>query len=297
MNKKKTILTKIKEIFTEESMDEVLFVDVKTEDGRILRVSDMEVGATVTEITEDGETEVESGTFELEGGTTMIVEDGKISEINKVDEEASEEEKKEDEEMDIDSANVEADEHKEDEEEEMDGEYLKLEDGTEIHVVTKVEGEISEGDMVHLVVEGEMVNAPEGEHRLEDGRIIVLDENSMLTEIRETLSEEEKEEEMSEVDEDVMKPTDVVDIIQDITGEDLVDEEETTPTKVTGILKDLISQIKELKNSFEEVKKENEELKSRFNKFASEPSEEPIKEKISFSTISREDKLRFFSKR
>jgi len=175
MNKKKTILTKIKEIFTEESMDEVLFVDVKTEDGRILRVSDMEVGATVTEITEDGETEVESGTFELEGGTTMIVEDGKISEINKVDEEASEEEKKEDEEME-----------EEIEEKEFD-EYLKLEDGTEIHVVTKVEGEISEGDMVHLVVEkeeGGMVDAPEGEHTLEDGRIIVVDGESKIVEVK-----------------------------------------------------------------------------------------------------------------
>jgi len=67
--------------------------------------------------------------------------------------------------------------------------------------------------------------------------------------------------------------------------------------KVTNQLKDLISQIKELKNSFEDVKRENEELKSRFNKFASEPSEEPIKEKISFSKMEREDKLKFFSKR
>jgi hypothetical protein len=291
MNKKKTILAKIKDIFTEEDGEVSKFVDVKTEDGTILRVSDMEVGATVTEITEDGEKEVEGGTFELEGGVTMVVEDGKISKIDKVDE--LDEEKKEDEEMDEHK-----DKEEEDEMDEHEGLYLKLKDGTEIHVVTKVEGEVSEGDLVHLVVEGEMVNAPEGEHELEDGRIIVLDENSMLTEIRETLSEEEKEEEMSEVDEDVIQPTDVIDPIQDITVEDVdEDVDEVTPTKVTGILKDLISQIKELKNSFEEVKKENEELKSRFNKFASEPSEEPIKEKISFSTISREDKLRFFSKR
>jgi hypothetical protein len=278
MNKKKTILAKIKDIFTEEDGEVSKFVDVKTEDGTILRVSDMEVGATVTEITEDGEKEVEGGTFELEGGVTMVVEDGKISKIDKVDE--LDEEKKEDEEMDEHK-----DKEEEDEMDEHEGLYLKLKDGTEIHVVTKVEGEVSEGDLVHLVVEGEMVNAPEGEHELEDGRIIVLDENSMLTEIRETLSEEEKEEEMSEVDEDIT----VEDVDEDV--------DEVTPTKVTGILKDLISQIKELKNSFEEVKKENEELKSRFNKFASEPSEEPIKEKISFSTISREDKLRFFSKR
>lgn len=253
MNKKKTILAKIKDIFTEENEEVSKFVDIKTEDGTILRVSDMEVGATVTEITEDGLKEVENGTFELEGGVTMVVEDGKISKIDKVDE--IDEEKEEDEEMD-----------------KHEGLSLKLKDGTEIHVVTKVEGKISEGDTVCIVEGGEKVNAPEGENELEDGRIIVLDENSMVTEIRETLSEEKEEEEMSE---------------------EVIEE----PTKVTNQLKDLISQIKELKNSFEDMKKENEELKSRFNKFASEPSEEHIKEKISFATISREDKLRFFSKR
>lgn len=296
MNKKKTILAKIKEIFTEDTLEEVMFVDVKTEDGRILRVSEMEVGATVTEVSEDGETEVESGTFELEDGVTMIVEDGKIKEINKVDESAEEEakeEKKEEEEMD---EHEDKEEEKEDEMDEHDGLRLKLEDGTEIHVVTKVENELSEGDLVHIVgEEGEMIQAPEGEHRLEDGRIIVLDENGMLQEVKEALDKEDKEEEMSEVEEDVISETDVVDAIQDITAGEL--EEEITPVKVTKQLKDLISQIKELKDAFKEVQKENNELKERFNKFASEPSEEPIKEKISFSTISRDEKLKFFSKR
>ena len=277
MSKKKTILAKIKNIFTEETLDEVkLFVDVKTEDGKILRVSDMSVGSTVTEITEDGEKEVESGSFELVGGVTMIVEDGKISEINKVDENAEDEMTDDEEKLE---EVVEEIVKEEDELDEHEGLYLKLEDGTEIHVVTKVEGELSEGDVVHIVSEEkEMSPAPEGEHTLDDGRIIVLDGESKLVEVRETLSEEKEEEEMSE---------------EGLTEE--VEAEEAV--KVTNQLKDLISQIKDLKNSFEDMKKENDELKSRFNKFASEPSEQPIKEKISFSNITREDKLKGFSKR
>ena len=277
MSKKKTILAKIKNIFTEETLDEVkLFVDVKTEDGKILRVSDMSVGSTVTEITEDGEKEVESGSFELVGGVTMIVEDGKISEINKVDENTEDEMTDDEEKLE---EVVEEIVKEEDELDEHEGLYLKLEDGTEIHVVTKVEGELSEGDVVHIVSEEkEMSPAPEGEHTLDDGRIIVLDGESKLVEVRETLSEEKEEEEMSE----------------EVLTEEVEAEE---AVKVTNQLKDLISQIKDLKNSFEDMKKENDELKSRFNKFASEPSEQPIKEKISFSNITREDKLKFFSKR
>ncbi len=277
MNKKKTILAKIKNIFQDEEI-ETKFVDVKTEDGRILRVSDMEVGATVTEITEDGEKEVESGSFELQGGVTINVEDGKISEINKVDEKAEDEMTDEEEKLE---EVVEEIVKEEDELDEHEGLYLKLEDGTEIHIVTKVEGELSEGDVVHIVSEEkEMSPAPEGEHTLEDGRIIVLDGESKLVEVREALSEE-KEKEEEEMSEEVLT--------EEVEAEEAV--------KVTNQLKDLISQIKDLKNSFEDMKKENDELKSRFNKFASEPSEQPIKEKISFSKIDREDKIKFFSKR
>jgi len=291
---KKNILTKIKELFTTE--EEVLkFVDVKIQDGTILRITDMVVGSEVKELTEDGEGPIEDGEYvivEPREGLVIVVSEGKIDEIKEVE---VEEEEVEEEVIDATEEEKEDEMEKDKEEPKMFMDLL-LEDGTKIHVVTKVEGELSEGDEVHVVGENdEMLQAPSGEHKLDDGRVIVVDESGYLVEVREEVKEEE--EEMSEVDEDVWKPTDVVDIIQDITGEDLVDEEETTPTKVTGILKDLISQIKELKNSFEEVKKENEELKSRFNKFANEPSEEPIKEKISFNKVSKEDKLKFFSKR
>jgi hypothetical protein len=259
MSKKKTIISKIKEIFSDETLDETLkFVDVKTEDGTILRVSDMEVGASVTEVTEDGEKAVESGTFELEGGVTMIVEDGKISKIDKVDENADDSTESEDESMD-----------------EHEGMELKLEDGTAIHIETKVEGEISEGDEVHVYDEnGDKKPLFEGEHLLDDGRVLVVDDKGYVVSVKDADTEE---------------------IVEDVVDEEEMSEIENI--KVTNQLKDLISQIKELKNSFEDMKVENEELKSRFNKFASEPSEQPIKEKISFSTVSRDDKLKFFSKR
>lgn len=301
MSDKRNIIETIRGlVFNSETTDIAKFVDVKTEDGRILRVTDMVVGAEVTEITEDGETAVEDGIFELEGGVIVQVEEGKISEIERIDEEAEEENKEEEKEE------VEADKHKDEEvKEEMDksevleGEEIEekveekveeevfnmdlvLEDGTKIHVVCQTENYLTPGDEVMVVSEeGEHTPAPEGEHTLEDGRVIVVDGEGKLVEVKE--KEEEVEEEVVE---------------EEAKEEEKVEEDmEVETPKVTNQIKDLISQLKDLKSSFDSLKEENEELKERFNKFASEPSEEPIQSKKSFSSVTREDKLKFFSKR
>ena len=300
MSDKRNIINTIRGLFQEETKDIAKFVDVKTEDGRILRVTDMVVGAEVTEITEDGETAVEDGIFELEGGVIVQVEEGKISEIEREDEEAEEEAKEEEkEEVEADKHNDEEVKEEMDKSEVLEGEEIEekveekveeevfnmdlvLEDGTKIHVVCQTENYLTPGDEVMVVSEeGEHTPAPEGEHTLEDGRVIVVDGEGKLVEVKE--KEEEVEEEVVE---------------EEAKEEEKVEEDmEVETPKVTNQLKDLISQIKDLKSSFDSLKEENEALKERFNKFASEPSEEPIQSKKSFSSVTREDKLKFFSKR
>ena len=85
---KKNIIETIKSLFSNE--EEVKFVDVKTVDGKILRVPDMVVDSSVTEITEEGEVPVEDGEYELEDGIVLVVENGVISEIKEVESEEEE---------------------------------------------------------------------------------------------------------------------------------------------------------------------------------------------------------------
>ena len=89
---KKTVLDKIKQLFTDtEEVVEVSFVDVKTDDGRILRLDDIAVDQAVKEITEDGEVELEDGTYVLEDGNSLVVSGGIITEIVEAEAEAEEE--------------------------------------------------------------------------------------------------------------------------------------------------------------------------------------------------------------
>ena len=57
------ILNKIKKIFIEAEEAQEKFVDVKTEDGRIMRVDDLAEGQPVMEVTEEGVVEVEDGSY------------------------------------------------------------------------------------------------------------------------------------------------------------------------------------------------------------------------------------------
>jgi len=242
---KKTVISKIKEFFSSE--EEVQkFVDVKTLEGKILRVTDMVEGAEIKEITEDGEVDVENGEYNLEDNLVLVIEDGKVSEIKEVEAEEIEEEATE--EVVEEMANV------------------MRTDGVAIYY----EGtELVEGTALYLD-EAMTEPAPDGPHELEGGLMVVIEDGKLAS---------------------------VEEIVEEAT-EEVVEEMETEDTpKLTSQLKDLISQMKDLKNSFEELKTENENLKARFNKFAAEPAEEVIKEKFSFSKISKEDKLKFFSKR
>jgi hypothetical protein len=88
------IIQRLKELFSEiEDEETKMFIDVKTEDGRILRVSAMEPGSSITEITEEGELALEPGEYSiiddsgLVSAVISVVEEGVISSINPVEKE------------------------------------------------------------------------------------------------------------------------------------------------------------------------------------------------------------------
>ena len=90
---KKNFVKKLVELFSTEQVEETMeFMDIKTIDGRILRVSEMAVDKSITEITEEGEIALEDGEYTMEDGLVVSVMDGMIKEISTPEEEIVEDE-------------------------------------------------------------------------------------------------------------------------------------------------------------------------------------------------------------
>ncbi len=165
-----SLLEKIKMIFESNSTEVVApitdieaakFVDVKTDSGRILRITDMTVGSAVVEITESGEAELEDGSYMLESGVEILVEAGKIAEIKEpVAEDA----------MPDDETT-----------EEMTETFMDitLKDGPIAHIVTAMEGSINKGDRMMI----DQVEARPGTYKTNDGRVITIGDAGVIQEV------------------------------------------------------------------------------------------------------------------
>lgn len=261
---KKGILTKIKELFSTEV--EKFETDYKTQDGRIIRCygEGLEVGEMVKEITAEGEVDIEDGNYILEDGIVLMIHGNKIAEVTEIKDEMGEHEDKKEEKMG---------EHED--KDKMGGDYkdkmadytneidTKLVDGTEIRVLTKGEA-ISVGDMVLVKVGEGYKEAPEGRHEVEGGLVVYTDAEGNINEI-ETKETEERD--------------------------------ETGLSEVFTAISTLVDEVKSLRGELSTMKQENEVLKSRVNKFAAEPSVEPLKTKVEFRAKSKADILTFMSKR
>jgi len=239
---KKGILTKIKELFSNEV--EKFEMDYKTQDGRILRVygEGLEVGTEIKEITSEGEMDIEDGDYILEDGTTLTVVEGKIETVGEAVGEVEEEME------DVIS------------EEEVQMSETTLLDGTKVRIA----GDLAVGNKVEVEKDGEWIVAPEGQHDLADGRVIYVDADGLINEIQ----------------------------TPDTKKEDEVGMEE-----VFSAISTLVDEVKSLRGELSSLKEENETLKSRVNKFAAEPSVEPLPTKIEFKSKSKQDILAFMSKR
>lgn len=118
MEDNKGLIDKVKElVFASEEVKEVevVFADVKAEDGTILRTEgDLAVGSEVKIISEDGEAVSGEADYILEGGKTIKVDaEGKVTEIVEAEEEAKEEEKEGDKAPELETELAEDDKDKE----------------------------------------------------------------------------------------------------------------------------------------------------------------------------------------
>ena len=91
MDTKEKIAAISKIVFGTEEVVEQTFLDVKTSDGVVLRVSELSEGQTVTIISEDGENVSGAAEYVLEDGTTVVVgAEGVITSVEVAAEETEE---------------------------------------------------------------------------------------------------------------------------------------------------------------------------------------------------------------
>jgi len=138
-------------------------------------------------------------------------------------------------------------------------------EGGEVFITNQTEAELTIGDTVYVETEAGFETAPSGTHRLEDGREIVLDESSVIVEIRE---------EVEEVVEEVV--------------EDVVEEEVVEASVDTAKIDELKTAIHDLLLAFEshsnDMDKRLKSLEADYNAFKKEAEYSPIKKDNSIKT-------------
>jgi hypothetical protein len=261
MSKTSNIIAKIKELFQEEKMA----MDYTAATGEIIRClgDGLRVGEKVEQVIGGIGTNLPDGNYLLDNGKSIVVEAGQIKEINQYD---ATSDKPNEVYMEKEMTMGDYKEKMADYKNEIDS---KLENGTEVKVLSKGDA-LSVGDMVLVKdAEGNFVKAPAGEHKLEGGLTIYTDEQGFINEL-----ETEETEKEDEVDNEEMK----------------------TMFEAVSTIKSIVD---ELKSTISDLKNENKELKERFNKFSAEPSVETIAKKpeVLSPNAKKEDKLKFFAKR
>lgn len=150
--------------------------------------------------------------------------------------------------------------------EEVKFERVALEGG-EVFVTNQTDTEFTLGDTIYVETPEGFELAPAGTHRLEDGREIVLDEESKLVEIR--TESEEVEEPLEETSEEVE-----VEESEEMNAETKIDELKTA--------------IHDLLMAFETYSKETEDrfnkLESDYENFKKSAEYEPVKKDNSFKS-------------
>lgn len=133
----------------------------------------------------------------------------------------------------------------------------RLMDGTK--VTNNLEGDFEIGQTLYVVAEdGTLVLAPSGEHTLEDGVVVMLDEASLITEIKAEGAEETTEVVEEETMEEIVVETPVE--VEDVITADVVEAVVEALTPVVEEIKTIQEELKNIKKEFNTFK-ESEEIK------------------------------------
>ena len=146
----------------------------------------------------------------------------------------------------------------------VDFERVALEGG-EVFITNQSEGDLTLGDTIYIETEEGFEPAPAGTHRLDDGREIVLDEESVLVEVREEPSSEEEEE-----------------VVEEVVEETSSEEEEMGQDEITQ-LKEAIHDLLMTFNC------EIEAINNKFNSFVEDYNE--FKQSESITPVKQESKV------
>lgn len=276
---RKDIINKVREIFGWNQ-----FGIYKNAEGVEFRIDEMEVEKDIYIITPEGELPAPDGEIELEDGTKIGVMEGKIRDfmLPVMDEETEEE---------FDEA--------------------ELEDGTK--VMTDGAG-FEVGQKLYVIdAEGQKVQAPEGTHNTQSGIELVVDAQGVLTGVRypdedgEGSLDMEKDTKMAEaklVDGTIVETEGEIAVgveLYVITEEgkqlapdadhetdggmiittkdgiitEIKDKEDAAGTEME-VMQTFTRALEQLNKEISNLRQENEELKTKFTKFASEPAGEKI---------------------
>jgi hypothetical protein len=185
MNTKTNILSKIKELFADQKMME----DYTAATNEIIRClgDSLAVGERVAQVIGGVETDLPDGNYLLNNGKSITTVGNVIKEIN----EYRAEENLGKTQMESDAASSDQKDPKMEEMEDYKNEIMaKLVDGTEAKILSKGEA-MSVGDKVEVKdAEGNFVKAPAGEHKLEGGLVIYVDELGFINELETEETEE-----------------------------------------------------------------------------------------------------------
>ncbi len=133
-------------------------------------------------------------------------------------------------------------------------EEMKLENGTVVSAET-----FEKGSEIFIVTDDEKVAMPVGEYILEDGRLLVVEAEGMIADVREVSDEVPAKEETEDLEE----------VIETEVPEEVVQEVEAIVEAVVEVIAPVL----------EEVKSEIEELKKKFSDM--DVKEEEKKEELS----------------
>lgn len=147
-------------------------------------------------------------------------------------------------------------------EEKVELAQAKLENGTVLEAES-----FESGKEVFILTDDEKVALPIGQYEMEDGKILVIEEDGIISEIKEGGEEEVVEEEVEEVEQ---------------VEEELKEEDKYATKQELAEIKSMVEEIKELmkEGKKEEMQKEEELMSHKLTELACQ-EDEALKEELS----------------